>query len=699
MNTNKWKRIIVFIMISSMAVSLAGCGAPSKGSMKELSAKDLIDPVAAHDASTKAIYGDVAVREVLDARVNPWVEYLSFDQSVTFGEYCVKIGDKVKKGDIIAKSYSVDMDNALKALREQLQGAKEKYNYEQTSRKNKLTILNCELQTINKDTAKDQYASKKAEINDLELMISQSTELEHLEEQHINEQIENNTQNDEAYMIKAPFDGEVVSLLYLNQGDPVTNVTKVVALANPKKPIIQTEFLEQNVVSKYQQIYALINGKEYDINYVPYDKAEYKSLTAAGENLIGRFGFSELQSNLMGSYAVVVMVKEEHKHVICIPNETISTDSAGKYVFRVEDGKRIRCDIEIGITDGVYTEVIKGINEGENIYLTENNSDSEPSEKAIVKEDFSKAFMGDATKLWSNEKVLTFDTKGSNVIFDSFAVKENDFVKAGAVIATVIPEKDDVLLLEKEFELRSLEKKLSELEHSYQENTKQKKNEAKNALTRMETDIKNLELDQLKVDYQYQKAECQTQIKTTKEDIQTMKSMANVTKITAKEDCIITHLGQLMKGDKIQPNALIAKTADADDFYIAVEDNDGLLNFGQKVTVIDGKKEISGTVVTTWNKSLPSKLQYNKTLIRVSKPKDVEHEVVSVKSPINQMSQVYMVNRDYLFQNDIYSYVKEISSDGNIIRRVILPGGYNDEYCWVVSGINGEMKLMKNTNK
>ena len=175
--------------------------------------------------------------------------------------------------------------------------------------------------------------------------------------------------------------------------------------------------------------------------------------------------------------------------------------------------------------------------------------------------------------------------------------------------------------------------------------------------------------------------------------------MANVTKIVAKENCIITKLGQLFKGDQIQPNALIARTAEVDDFYIAVEDNDGLLNFGQAVTVMDGKKEIKGTVVTTWNNSLPAMLQYNRALIRVNDPKSVEHDMVAVKSPINQMAQVYQVDRAYLFQNDTNSYVKEVDSNGNTIRRVILPGGYNDQYCWVVSGISGEMKLMKNTNK
>jgi len=425
MQNKKFKIVISYILIISLIFLCNGCAkSKDKEASKDLTAKDLIEPMASHDTSVKAFYGDISNAEVLDARVSPLIKYLAFDKPVIFGEYNVEIGDVVKKGDIIAKSYTADTESTLKDLKKQLQNMKDKHSYEQTSKGYQLSILKDQLQSINKNSMKDQYISKKSEIKRMELSIAQSADMEKIDEEHLNQQIADLSNNNTAYTIKAPVDGEIVSLLDLKQGDQVSSAAKVVALADNSRSIIQTKYVEENVISQYLRIYALINGKEYEIKYSPYNNTEYKSLIAAGEIPVGNFEFKDPgNKGLIGSYAVIVLIKEGHKHVLCVPNEAINTDSVGNYIFKIENKKRVRYDVKIGITDGVYTEILSGVNEGDNVYSRDTNVDSDFSDQAVVKANFSKEFQQDGEKVYMNEKVLTFDTQGTNIVFNSYAVK------------------------------------------------------------------------------------------------------------------------------------------------------------------------------------------------------------------------------------------------------------------------------------
>jgi len=701
MQTKKFKIVISYILIISLIFLCSGCAkSKDKESSKDLTAKDLIEPKASHDTSVKAFYGDIANAEVMDARVSPLIKYLTFDKPVIFGEYSVQIGDVVKKGDIIAKSYTADTETTLKELKKQLQNMKDKHSYEQTSKGYQLSVLKYQLQSINKKSMKEQYISKKSEIERIELSITQSADMEKIEEEHLNQQIADLSNNNTAYTIKAPFDGEIVSLLDIRQGDQVSTAANVVALADNSRSIIQTKYIEENVLSQYLRIFAFINGKEYEIKYSPYNNTEYKNLIAAGEIPVGNFEFKDPgNEGLIGSYAAIVLYKEDHKHVLCVPNASINTDSVGNYIFKIENEKRVRYDVKIGITDGLYTEIISGVKEGDNVYSRDNNVSNEFSDQAVVKTDFSKEFQQDGEKVWMNEKVFTFDTQGTNFVFNSYAVKENEVVKAGQAIAYVIPTKDEVTLVENQFELNALKKKIENLEEVFNKNLNLMTDEKRKLTSDNEKQIKSSQINQLKLDYQYQKSELYKQQTDLELIIEKLSAMAKVSKIVAKEDCIITKLGQLTKGDQIQPNSIIVKTANINDFYIAVDDTEGLLTYKQKVSIDDGKKKTTGTVVTTWKASLPLSLQNQKALIRVADTNSIEHELVNVITKASVMNQVYLVDRSYIYINESNSYVKGKDKDGNIVSKVFIPGGYNDQYCWAVSGLLDNLKLMKNTDK
>lgn len=696
------KKITVYILILSLALITTGCASPkSVQTSKGLTAKDLIEPVAAHDTYVKAFYGDIMNVDVLNGRVSPDVKYLSFDKSVTFGEYCADRGDKVKKGDVLARSYTAGTEGMLKDLKKQLQDLKDKFNYDNSTKEYQLSILKDQLSMIDKSKNRDEYVSKQAEIDKSQLLISQSNDLEKLEENHLKDQISDLTGSNAVYEVKAPYDGYIVSLMNVKQGDIISTAGKVIGFADTTKAVVQTNFIEPSVASQYVRMFMMINGKEYKIKYTPYSDTDYKSITAAGDTPIGNFSFTNnTNDTLIGSFATVVLVREEKKHVLCIPNESINQDNSGQYIFKIENNKKVRYDIKTGISDGVYTEILDGVKEGDNVFTWDNNKDATFSKDAVKKGDFSKEYKTGGEKVWLNEKPITLDTEGTNVVFNSFAVRERNKIKAGQTIAYVVSSADDVTLVEKKFELNALKKKISGIDVSYNASMRLKKNELNNLKSTFERNIKNTEIKLLKLDYDYQKSELDKQRQILEQEVSKISAMSKVSKIVAKEDCVITGLGHLSKGDIIQPTTIIAKTAKINDFYIAITDDQCPLNYGQKVKVVDdSKSKTDGMVITTWNDSLPTQLKNPGVLIKVNDFTKVNHNFMTTIAQTNIAKNVIMIDNSYVFTTERCSYVKYKDKDGKIVRKVFIPGGSDEKYCWAVTDIPEGLELMKNTEK
>lgn len=690
----KWTNYIFILSF----LFCSGCAKQSTDTMSELTAKDLMEPVASQASTCKAFIGDIINAEVLDARVSPSVKYLSFDESVTFGEYCCSVGDSVSKGSVIAKSYAADTENAVTDLKDKLQDYKDAYSYEQESDKLQLNILKLELQAMDGNTAKADYISKEAEITRMKLAISQASDLEKLEEAHINQQISDLLNKNASHQITAPYDGVVVGLLNKSLGDQVSNTAKVAALADNTSAVIQTKYLQQNTLSRYERVYALINGKDYAIVYDPYDDNEYQSMVAAGDTPVGNFQFADAKGNqLIGSYAVVVLVMKERKNVICIPDDAINLDAEGEYINKCVGGKKVRFSVKTGLSDGINTEIISGADDGDIIYTMETNTDSEISDHAVVKGSFNREFQGNAEKVWLNQKALTYDPMDNHITFDSFAVKEGDQVEAGDVVAYLTSENDDAALAEKQFEQASLIKKIKDLKDKYITNLKEKENEKALLSSSTDRSLKNLEIRQLKADYQYQKSEQQKELTAVEKDLDKMSSVKDTIEIVASEDCLITKLDDLSTGDKITPTTIIAKTADYYDYCLAVSDKDDQLISNMKVTLLEGSRKTTGIVISTWNASLPVSLQSEMPIVRVADTHALQIGRITAVAKSKVMDQVYMVDRSYLFSDKDQYYVKEVDADGRIIRRLFLLASNNKDYCFTAIGLDVAMRLQKNT--
>ena len=57
--------------------------------------------------------------------------------------------------------------------------------------------------------------------------------------------------------------------------------------------------------------------------------------------------------------------------MLTVPVNALYRDETGQYVYRMEDGKRVRCEVEVGMTSDVKAEILEGLQEGDEVYVKE----------------------------------------------------------------------------------------------------------------------------------------------------------------------------------------------------------------------------------------------------------------------------------------------------------------------------------------
>lgn len=87
------------------------------------------------------------------------------------------------------------------------------------------------------------------------------------------------------------------------------------------------------------------------------------------EGLVTYYTAEDLNGAMLGDFILVCMVKDYHEQVLSIPNTSVYKDSSGEYVYLMQDGIRVRRNVTTGYKNSVYTEIVEGLEEGDQVYV------------------------------------------------------------------------------------------------------------------------------------------------------------------------------------------------------------------------------------------------------------------------------------------------------------------------------------------
>jgi RND family efflux transporter MFP subunit len=260
------------------------------------------------------------------------------DRGGRLQELYVVLGDKVKKGEVIAQLETDTIINdiqlqeiSLKRAQIAYDNAKTKYEIEGGSKMElEMAELDLQYNQIKLDSLQGELARTK---------------------------------------LVAPIDGEIVYITDTNLGEYVNAHQTIVRIADPTK--LQLRYSEDQVSSFRVGMKANveIGDDKYEGEVVmtpgnlPSD-ADEESRKSIMVNI------SNLPKDItIGQTATITLTLEKHDNVIVLPKQVINSYSSRKFVNVLKNNLREERDVEIGIQNSTEVEVVKGLEVGEQVIV------------------------------------------------------------------------------------------------------------------------------------------------------------------------------------------------------------------------------------------------------------------------------------------------------------------------------------------
>ena len=320
----------------------------------------------------------------------------------------VKLGDQVKKGDMIAsidsstQQNSIDNKEAQLAIyKAQLESAKVALNIAKTQfdRENALFSKNATSKQ-EFESAKNTYSANSAKIKELEAQIKQT-----------NIELSTAKINLGYTKITAPRDGTVVSVQVeegqtVNANQTTPTIVNIADLSHVKMKMQIAEGditkikvgtpVEYSILSeptkKFQTTVSSIDPGLTTLSDGSYgssssSKSSYSSSSSSSSAVY--YYAQSIVDNKDGILRIGMTTQNELlianvEDAIIVPSIGIKKDENGTFVYVLKDGKPVKTAVKTGIKDNLDTQIISGINEGDEI-ITSQGSSSEIS-KMIAKE-------------------------------------------------------------------------------------------------------------------------------------------------------------------------------------------------------------------------------------------------------------------------------------------------------------------------
>ena len=320
----------------------------------------------------------------------------------------VKLGDQVKKGDMIAsidsstQQNSIDNKEAQLAIyKAQLESAKVALNIAKTQfdRENALFAKNATSKQ-EFESAKNTFSSNSAKIKELEAQIKQT-----------NIELSTAKINLGYTKITAPRDGTVVSV-QVEEGQTVNanqTTPTIVNIADRSHVKMKMQIAEGDITKikvgtpveysilseptkKFQTTVSSIDPGLTTLSDGSYgssssSKSSYSSSSSSSSAVY--YYAQSIVDNKDGILRIGMTTQNELlianvEDAIIVPSIGIKKDENGTFVYVLKDGKPVKTAVKTGIKDNLDTQIISGINEGDEI-ITSQGSSSEIA-KMIAKE-------------------------------------------------------------------------------------------------------------------------------------------------------------------------------------------------------------------------------------------------------------------------------------------------------------------------
>lgn len=719
----------VLCLIVVVTLFLAGCSAqPVSADAENGDTIVLLDPVEEIETFEKATYRNLYDARVITGSIFPDIVEYSFSAgNVNFDHFEVSTGDTVKKGQALAYADTEALDTRIQNLEKQIQDMeKEQQKYiedveeqlkepEQEAANLKSIVEayeKAEPQNISGEDAgesdfTEEYLQWETEYNmyngryrilthqnnTMRLQMEQRTQLYDLEHAYLLNQLKRLREEKKQYIITSSVNGEVVAMKF---GDAVSvdeddryatiaprsfikafvSVPKnnaVIAVGDKNHKMIKCDYIRASVIEGAQEVYAFIDGRRYEVKYVNANTDSYST-----------FEFMEEDSELaIGTKAYIVLVYHSREQVLTVPAGAVSGENGSYYVFSRQGNGSIMKPVTIGMSDGVYVEILSGLSEGDEVVVS---SVLAAGEKRAILETGSPANIVDykGVLFYPTTYWVTNPVEHGTTYFVECNVEKYQQVKAGDVIATIRVQKDEILIKEYETRLKRLTERLADLISQGEEKNKKAIEKQREAIAEIEE-----EMAEWNKDYA-------------------------ITKIVASKAGVILTPPHYSAGDILKADAAIAEIAEikGDDFYLVIPEAGDVARYGEediRISYLNADRtmrETTAKLISLPANYLSDSLASDCALVTLPREAATEmlalyssvsgtgyREDVTVYVPVQPIKDVVLVPNAAVKLIAGQTYVFVVEENGDIVAHSFISAGNGYGYYWVIDGLTEGMEI------
>lgn len=472
----KLKKAFAYI---SVLLLLTGCG-----SKKELAVPELIEPVAINESLRPVEKGELFNAAIFSGSVRPKYDSYFWKVDTAVSEVKVNVGDKVKKGDVLAVADLKDADNRIKELNDEIERSELERKRQKEDREldEELFELRENAARKNKDNneiKKIRQERKTAEENErynkqtYEQNVSRiKKDIEEIKKERANSELVSHT---DGYVTYVPSDTEYENNSFFNRDPYVIGIVddtekkikayeNVVVVADYSDSVIELSdsdgiYQDSDVIKKAAEIYILNAGKKVELKKRPYDDKVLANAKLKKINLPALF---ELPDNSLqvGTVMPIFISSEKGGECLLCGRDSVKEDENGYFVYVKEGNEKVKRSIEVGRSDADNYEVLSGLKEGEEVYY---------SSSALLPEDYETkeivpVLYGRFRPNSSNQRVRIADTverKQNSALtgrVEKLMVESGAEVKKGDPIYTIRINEGKAELKEKKNAIENLKK-------------------------------------------------------------------------------------------------------------------------------------------------------------------------------------------------------------------------------------------------
>ncbi len=493
-------------------------------------------------------------------------------------------------------------------------------------------------------------------------------------------------QENTAAGVSSPTDGVVVASAYHLPGDRITEGDPILAIGHPEEKEILCEYVSKSVVNKAEDLYALVEGKRYEVQYEVMEPEEYRRRKQKEVEVYTTFHLIDPSDEVSpGQYAVIVVVEERLTNVLCVPKDAVSRDERGSYVYLYDNGESVYTPVQTGTYDAAFVEILSGLKEGDPVIYDIPYTVGTKTQ-TVTRGEVSAPYTTDGFLYYPSAEWLTNPAKTGTCYLKEVLVNRYEQVEQGQALAKIEIVSDDI-------EIARLRRKI------------ERQNERLVDLAKKRAETNNKE-ELESIDRTVRDRNRTIEVLT--KQLNKLTRYTGIIEITAPERGIITDLTERKPGELIDTRERIVQLSLDDSCYIAIEDKGAKLSYGQKadvtVSVLNAKEQtIEGTVVTVSPWALSKELRTGFCVIRIPQEQmaaisDVAGSTAGdngywtrsrfrVEIMTGHMGDVLLVPKSAVYTAGTgNTYVIRKNPDGSVRLDRFVAGGSDNTNYWVAYG-------------